>query len=298
MPPRFRSFQAIILLLIISVFHAAQPVYATALMPQCGEESWAVTNHQIKLDGNYEIASVVDQAQNLIVVTTTKGTGNNRHEWVTLKYSAQGQLLWRYVYPGPGDANVNYDDQGDGAKAPQKSPTRRQGEIANAPPGLILQIAAPLVSQGTYVLGDFRDNSAAGFQLMVQRYQAPLLPLQADLQSIRIKEAIDQPTVAHVPVVLSTISQQAVTLGYSTQPATASAATDYIQQAGTLTIPAGQRLGAIDITIAADAQVENPERFYIRLDSVQAGIAGNSRATVTILDATAQELFLPVVANR
>lgn len=171
-------------------------------------------------------------------------------------------------------------------------------EIANAPPGLILQIAAPLASQGTYVLGYFRDNSAAGFQLMVQRYQAPLLPLQADLQSIRVKEAIDQPTVAQVPVVLSAISQQAVTLSYSTQPATASAATDYIQQAGTLTIPAGQRLGAIDIIIAADAQVENPERFYIRLDSVQSGIAGNSRATVTILDATAQELFLPVVANR
>ena len=90
--------------------------------------------------------------------------------------------------------------------------------------------------------------------------------------------------VVIVRVVLSRVSNEAVTVRYATSDGTASAGEDYVADTGTLTIPAGASEERIEIRILNDLQVEVVEAFTVSLtDPVGADIS-RGVATVTITD--------------
>ena len=78
---------------------------------------------------------------------------------------------------------------------------------------------------------------------------------------------------------LSFASASDVTVAYSTANGTATAGTDYDAASGTLTIPAGQLIRTIEVTVRGDRKREPDEVFYMNL----ANPAG-----ATIVDGQAQ----------
>lgn len=66
---------------------------------------------------------------------------------------------------------------------------------------------------------------------------------------------------------LSAVSTSAATVSYSTVDGTAKAGTDYIAATGTLTIPAGQTEGYIDITVIGDSLRQNTQAFQVQLSN-------------------------------
>jgi hypothetical protein len=66
---------------------------------------------------------------------------------------------------------------------------------------------------------------------------------------------------------------QPITLGYVVEPITASPGADYVVPSGTVTIPAGQYVTGIYVTLVADGAAESPETFRVRLTS--SSIGGN-----------------------
>lgn len=168
----------------------------------------------------------------------------------------------------------------------------------SGPENTRINLVAPLPSGGTYVIGYIQPGGASAYQLFVQRYQTPLLPTQVSLQGITWKESADDDTLAQIPVLLSGVSDRAIQVTFSTQAGTATAGSDFVAESGVITIPAGQRIGYIEIPILHDNQIDNAETIFVRLDQVQNGIIGNAQATVMIIDAAAQPLFLPLIARQ
>ncbi len=64
---------------------------------------------------------------------------------------------------------------------------------------------------------------------------------------------------------LSFASASDVTIAYSTANGTATAGTDYDAKSGTLTIPAGQSIRTIDVTVRGDRKREPDEVFFMNL---------------------------------
>ncbi|MFL6543325.1 MAG: Calx-beta domain-containing protein [Chthoniobacterales bacterium] len=77
-----------------------------------------------------------------------------------------------------------------------------------------------------------------------------------------------------------------VSVNYATANGSATAGSDYISQAGTVTFASGETQKTISIPINEDSFVENDETFAVMLSSPSAGAAlGNpSKTTVTIVD--------------
>jgi len=90
--------------------------------------------------------------------------------------------------------------------------------------------------------------------------------------------------VVQIPVVLTAPSGRDITIEYRTHHGSARSGADFVRSHGSVTIPAGQILGMIQIAIVDDAKHEHTERFTVKLDGADfAGIARNT-ATVTIVD--------------
>ena len=90
--------------------------------------------------------------------------------------------------------------------------------------------------------------------------------------------------VVIVRVVLSRVSNEAVTVRYATSDGTASAGEDYVADTGTLTIPAGASEERIEIRILNDLQVEVVEAFTVSLTDPVGVDISRGVATVTITD--------------
>ena len=90
--------------------------------------------------------------------------------------------------------------------------------------------------------------------------------------------------MVEVPVMLTAPSGRDITVEYRTHHGSARSGADFVRSRGSVTIPAGQILGMIQIGIVDDNKHERTERFTVKLDGVDgAGIARDS-ATVTIVD--------------
>lgn len=85
-------------------------------------------------------------------------------------------------------------------------------------------------------------------------------------------------------VSISDVSVDPVTVDYSTAAGTATAGTDFVTKAGTLTIAAGSRSGAISIPIKGDTTVESNETFTVTLANPTGATLGLSVGTGTILN--------------
>lgn len=88
---------------------------------------------------------------------------------------------------------------------------------------------------------------------------------------------------ASLTVNLSQAALFDVTVNYSTSASSASAGSDYTGIASTLTIPAGQTSGTIQISITNDSAAELAENFFVVLSNPSNAFLGaNTLATVTI----------------
>jgi hypothetical protein len=102
-----------------------------------------------------------------------------------------------------------------------------------------------------------------------------------------------------VPVTLSAASGRAVSVAYATSDGTATAGPDYTAAAGTLTIPAGQTAGTINVPVVGDALDESDESLTLTLSTpVNASITtatttgtitDDDTATITVTGATVLE---------
>ncbi|GGB16338.1 family 16 glycosylhydrolase [Puia dinghuensis] len=90
---------------------------------------------------------------------------------------------------------------------------------------------------------------------------------------------------------LSTASQQAVTVSYTTADGTAKAGADYTAASGTVTIPAGQTEVYVDVSVAGDSLRQADQTFYMQLSNPVNSTLGTSKATATIINSDL--LYLP-----
>lgn len=88
--------------------------------------------------------------------------------------------------------------------------------------------------------------------------------------------------IGQVPVGLSAVSGQAVTVNYTVTPGTADAINDYLLSNGTLSIPAGTTLANIVPIIVDDVITEGGESFTITITSATGANLG-TMLTVTVL---------------
>lgn len=83
---------------------------------------------------------------------------------------------------------------------------------------------------------------------------------------------------------LSAASDADVTVSYTTVDNTASAASDYVAAAETITIPAGQTSRTLTVLIKGDLEVESDEIFYVNLTSASGAVISGYGAWATIRD--------------
>lgn len=92
-----------------------------------------------------------------------------------------------------------------------------------------------------------------------------------------------QPHVA-VPVRLSEPAPTTVTAQFRLDDGTATAGLDYLDRAGTVTIPAGRVNAFIDVTLVGDGADGGDETFTVVLESPAGAVLDHAAATVTLRD--------------
>ncbi|HEX3004001.1 MAG TPA: PxKF domain-containing protein, partial [Angustibacter sp.] len=85
-------------------------------------------------------------------------------------------------------------------------------------------------------------------------------------------------------VTLSAPSGRDVTVDYATADGTATAPSDYDQQAGTLVIPAGETHATVHLAVRGDTTVEPHEELAVSLTGADGASLGDAAATVRIRD--------------
>src|SRR6185503_11111910 len=99
-------------------------------------------------------------------------------------------------------------------------------------------------------------------------------------------------SIFHFTVSLTAVTTKTVTIHYSTVAGTAAATTDFIPVTGTLTIPANQQQGFIDVTVTGDSLRKTDQDFYVQLDNPQNCTLQDDKATGTI--GNKNGLYFPV----
>jgi Calx-beta domain/FG-GAP-like repeat len=101
---------------------------------------------------------------------------------------------------------------------------------------------------------------------------------------VTITEGNNGTRSANFSVTLSAASSQPVAVAYATADGSAAAGSDYQAVSGTLTIPAGQTAGTINVLVNGDRLVEPNETFVVNLSSPTNAMITNGPAVGTILD--------------
>lgn len=83
---------------------------------------------------------------------------------------------------------------------------------------------------------------------------------------------------------LSVATGRPVTVNYATADGTATAGSDYVATAGTLTIPAGQTTGTITVPVTGDRRGESGETFFLNLDNAVNAQITRGQGVGTIVD--------------
>ncbi len=110
-------------------------------------------------------------------------------------------------------------------------------------------------------------------------------PVVSHLSIIDVSHTRDNkvPTSFRFFINVSPTSDKAITVSYATSDGTAFSGTDYTTASGTLTIPASQTVGYVDVTISGDSLRQPDQVFYLTISSpVNATINGTGKATGTI----------------
>lgn len=117
----------------------------------------------------------------------------------------------------------------------------------------------------------------------------PLPSLSAgDMTQLRNNKAT---TTFHFTVVVYPASTSNINVHYATKDGSAVSGKDYTAVSGTLTIPANQTSGYIDVVVTADSLRQNDQNFFLDLSSPENATLKVSQVTGTIQN---QGTYLPV----
>jgi hypothetical protein len=144
--------------------------------------------------------------------------------------------------------------------------------------------AAGLLANGAYYSRWYVTN-AVGTDWADSSLVFTTAPPTVALGDIALREGDDGSAVARFPVMLTTPSAIPVSIDFATSNGTAQAGSDYVATNGTLTIPAGEAAGTIDVRLVADRQPETLyERFFVNVGSPVDCTLSNTLAACAIED--------------
>jgi DNA-binding beta-propeller fold protein YncE len=113
------------------------------------------------------------------------------------------------------------------------------------------------------------------------------------MPDVRIAEPVSGNAPARFIATLTRTSSVAVTVNYTTQAISAIAGADFAAGSGTLTIPAGQLQGEIQVPVLADGTVESDELFRIVLSSPANASLARTQVQAVIVDPAFNPALLP-----
>ncbi|MFM7839695.1 MAG: family 16 glycosylhydrolase [Chitinophagaceae bacterium] len=132
---------------------------------------------------------------------------------------------------------------------------------------------------------------SAGLFFSCQKNGSPAPLRKISISGVSVERATRSLQVL-VTVTLENSSDQPVSAAYATADGTAKAGKDYSAKSGTLTLPAGQTQGIIELTVAADSLRGADQEFYVQLSNPVNCSLDQSKATVVLINKNL--LFLPV----
>jgi hypothetical protein len=89
-------------------------------------------------------------------------------------------------------------------------------------------------------------------------------------------------TTAELPVTLSAVTYETVTVAYTTSDGTATAGTDYVSTSGELSFPPGVTTAAVSVTVNGSSSLESKGFFVDLANPIDARIA-DGRGEVTLM---------------
>jgi len=124
----------------------------------------------------------------------------------------------------------------------------------------------------------------------------PVGPLSQDVPLMVIEDvALEEKDIlsdaAIFAVTLSAISQQEVTVSYSTMDGSASAGSDYLPVSGTLKFAPGTTTQLISVAVNGDAISEKDETFFLQLTGATNAEIGDATARALIIDNDESSIF-------
>jgi probable HAF family extracellular repeat protein len=140
-----------------------------------------------------------------------------------------------------------------------------------------------------YAVNEAGQIAATAFDAQGHRHAVLLTPGTAPAPSpgitvfdVSVTEGNSGSKTVSFYVRLSFESTSDVTMTYSTANGTATAGSDYTATSGTVTIPAGQLIRTIDVTVTGDRKREADEAFYLNLANLSGATLADGQAVGTL----------------
>ncbi|HZH32581.1 MAG TPA: carboxypeptidase regulatory-like domain-containing protein [Pyrinomonadaceae bacterium] len=270
--------------------------------------NWATAGSEAALD------AVAGADGSVYVTGYTEGSSRNNYnaDVVTLKYDANGTLLWERSYDGPGrneDAaeHIVMDTAGNvyvGATTRDTNLEYRFTVIKYAPDGTERAVSTYLApgSAGTdtitdmaidgdnnlYLAGTVASATGGSVNLLALKINADAAPPDLPTLSVNdvsVTEGHTGTTEAMLTVTLSKASPDAVTVSYYTATGWgAMEGYDYVASTGGVTFNPGETSKTITLTVKGDTMKEADEPFPVFLRVPTNARIIKARGMVTILD--------------
>jgi subtilisin family serine protease/disulfide oxidoreductase YuzD/DNA-binding cell septation regulator SpoVG/subtilisin-like proprotein convertase family protein len=104
------------------------------------------------------------------------------------------------------------------------------------------------------------------------------------VDDVTLVEGDDGAVVAQFTVRLLAARDHAVSVDYSTGNATATGATDFVTQTGTLTFAPGETEKTVEVSVVGDRLDESDETFYLNLTNAVGAAIADNRGVATVTD--------------
>lgn len=108
------------------------------------------------------------------------------------------------------------------------------------------------------------------------------IPHTLSVENVTLVRNSKATTTFHFVIYVSPVNTKEISVNYTTKDGTAISGKDYTAVSGTLTIPANQSTGHIDVIATADSLRQNDQTFTLELSSPVNATLSNSQATGTI----------------
>lgn len=178
--------------------------------------------------------------------------------------------------------------------------TATAGLDFNAPSGVLVfaanetsktitvQIVNDTISEDTenlsvFLTGVTGGGTIAGSGVSINIDDDDPLP-SLTVSDLQVAEGNNGTSTIGMTATLNNPSGRAVTVNFTPVPGTATAPSDYVQQSGTLSIPAGQTQGLLQLSVVGDLGFEPNESFTVTLSNPSGATLTRTSATITLIN--------------